>query len=314
MRAVVVETNGPPSVARIADVPDPSPTPDGVVVEVRAVAATAGDARMRGARFPRGFGPFARLGIGLRRPRRRVLGMSASGVVREVGSRVTAYDVGDEVVGMLERGLGAHAELVAAPASELTRKPAAVSHEDAAGILSGGTTALHFRDRARIAAGDRVLVLGAAGAVGTNVVQLAHLAGAHVTAYASGGNAELLRRIGADAVIDRARVPVDAIEERFDVVTDTVGAVSIAQGRRLLSEGGVLQLVAADLWQTVGARGRVHAGVATPTLAAIDELMRLAEAGDLVAVNQRVLALSDIVAAYELVDSGHKVGNVVLVP
>lgn len=315
MRAVVVERYGPPSVARVEQVADPEPSRGEVVVRVAAAAVTSGDARMRAARFPRGFALPARLGIGLRGPRRRVLGMALSGTVTAVGEGVTELAVGDEVAGMTGARLGAHAELVAVRADRLVRKPAAVPHDAAAAVLFGGCTALHFlEDVAHLRAGQSVLVVGASGAVGSSLVQLARIAGARVTGVASGPNAELVRRLGAEAVVDHRSTPVDRIPERFDVVADTVGALSTAAGLALLTERGVLLQILATLRQTVAARGRVKAGVAAAKPAHAARLLALVASGELDPVIQEAMPMTDIARAYEIADSGRKVGNLVIVP
>ncbi|PRX99593.1 NAD(P)-dependent alcohol dehydrogenase [Allonocardiopsis opalescens] len=317
MRAAVVDRYGPPGVVRVVEVPEPVHRADEILVRVRAAAVTAGDARIRGARFPKGLGPFARLGLGVLRPRQRILGSAFSGVVESVGAQsgISASGVapGDEVCGMSGSRLGAHAEYVAVPAGRVVRKPAGVSHEDAAGVLFGGTTALYFlRDKAGLAAGMSVLVNGASGAVGTNAVQLAKHVGATVTAVTSTGNVPLVARLGADHVIDYTTASIGAVADRFDVVIDTVGAISPASGRRLLTPDGVLLLVAANLWEMLRSRGSVKTGSAPERAADIEHLLALMADGRLATVTDRVLALAEIVAAYERVDSGRKVGNVII--
>ena len=313
MRAAVVGRYGPPEVAQVADVPDPSAGKGQVVVRVSAAAVTSADGRIRAARFPRGFGPVARLVFGLRRPRRPVLGGVVSGVVAEVGPGVTGASVGDEVCGMTGGRLGCHAELVAVKASRLVPKPAAVSHVDAAALLFGGTTALHFLAD-RVSPGSRVLVNGASGAIGTAAVQLARNAGGVVTGVCSAANAELVADLGAESVVDYAVSPVETLTEQYDVVLDAVGNISIAAGRRLLSPGGALLLAVADLGETVRARGDVVAGPAPERPASFTTLLDLAAAGELRVVVDRTVPLDDIVEAHRVVDSGRKVGNVVVLP
>jgi NADPH:quinone reductase-like Zn-dependent oxidoreductase len=315
MRAAVVDRFGPPSVVRLVEVDPPSPRADEVVVRVVAAAVTAADSRIRGARFPRGFGPVARLIFGPFRPRRKVLGGSFSGVVEAVGSDVTGLAVGDEVCGMTGASMGAHAELVAARAKRIAVKPAGVTHDDAAAVLFGGTTALHYlRDKAGVRPGQSVLVNGASGAVGTNAVQLARHFGATVTGVTSGPNAALVSDLGAERVIDYTRTPLDEVTERFDVVLDTVGNLTTASGKRLLNPGGVLLLAVADLWQTISARGNVKAGPAPERAEDAALLLRLVADGTLRVVIDHAYDLDEIVAAHERVDSGHKVGNVVVRP
>ena len=193
MRAAVVNRYGPPEDIVVAEIPTPELRPGEVLVRVEAVAVTSGDARLRAGRFPKGFGLLARLGVGLRGPRRRILGVALSGRVERVAPGVQGFAPGDEVAGMSGTRLGAHAEFVAVPAASMVHKPGTVAHADAAGVLFGGTTALYFlRDRAGVRPGDTVLVNGASGAVGSSAVQLAKYLGADVTAVTSAPNADLV--------------------------------------------------------------------------------------------------------------------------
>lgn len=315
MRAAVVDRYGPPEVVTVSSVPDPVPGPGDVIVKVVAAAVTSGDARIRGARFPRGFAPFARAAFGFRGPRRRVLGMTFSGVVTAVGAEVTGVHPGDAVSGMSGTRMGAHAQLVRVAADRVVPKPESVSHDTAAAILFGGTTAWHYvTTLGGVGAGDAVLVIGASGAVGSNAVQLARRLGAHVTAVTSSANADLAVRLGAKEVVDYTVTDPRTLSERFDLVLDTVGTLSIADGRRLLSERGILALPAADLWQLLRARGRVRAGSAPENAADMAMLLDLAASGELVAVIDGVFPLESIAEAYARVDTGHKIGNVLINP
>ncbi|MCH1882383.1 NAD(P)-dependent alcohol dehydrogenase [Agrococcus sp. ARC_14] len=315
MRAVVVEQYGPPSVARISDLPAPEPRAGQVLVRVVSAAVTAGDARIRAARFPAGMGVPGRLALGLRGPRNRVLGMVASGTVEALGADVTGFAIGDEVAGMAGARMGAHAELLAIEASRLVHKPAGVSPDAAAAAIFGGTTAAHFlHDVARLRAGQDVLVVGASGAVGTSAVQLAALAGATVTGVTSGRNAELVRRLGADEIVDYTNSDPAALGRRFDVILDAAGTLTPQTARALVREGGTAVLAAADLRQMLSARGPVTAGTAPGGAALVERLMPLLERGELDPVIQESMSLDEIARAYEIVDSGHKVGNVVVRP
>jgi NADPH:quinone reductase-like Zn-dependent oxidoreductase len=315
MRAAVVDRYGPPEVVNVREVPEPAPTAKQVLVRVRATPVTSGDARIRAARFPPGFAPFARLALGLRGPRRPVLGGVLSGVVEAVGRDVTGFAVGDEVCGMTGIRMGAHAELAVAPAKKLVRKPAGVSHDDAAALLFGATTALHYlRDRAAVQAGDTVLVNGASGAIGTSAVQLAVHLGGRVTGVTSARNAALVAELGAERTIDHTAVDVREIPDRFDVVLDAVGNLSIRSGRTLLAPGGRLALAVASLGDTIRARGQVSAGPSPERAEDFEVLLGLAASGVLRVVVEQVYELDDIVEAHRLVDTGHKVGNVLVRP
>lgn len=315
MRAAVVQRYGAPDVVRVVEVPAPEPRAGQVLVRVHAAAVTAADARIRAAHFPRGFAPVARILFGLRRPRRSVLGGTFSGVVESVAPDVTDLAPGDEVCGMTGLRLGTHAELVATAADRVVRKPGAVSHDDAAGVLFGGTTALHFlRDRSSVRPGSTVLVNGASGAVGSNAVQLARHFGAEVTGVTSTANAELVRDLGATHVVDHTRTPLSQVDTRFDVVLDSVGTLTPDSGRRLLQPDGVLLLAVADLWQTITSRGNVRSGSAPERPADWSLLLDLVAAGTLRVVVDRTVPLDDVVAAHARVDSGHKVGNLIVHP
>lgn len=315
MRAAVVTGYGPPDRVVIAERPTPEPRRGEVLVRVEAAAVTSGDARLRAGRFPKGFGLLARLGVGLRGPRRTVLGVSLSGTVERVGPGVDGLTVGDEVAGMTGTMLGAHAEFVAVPATSLVPKPAEVTHAQAAGLLFGGTTALYFlRDRAGIRPGRTVLVNGASGAVGSSAVQLAKHFGAEVTAVTSAPNADLVTRLGADHVVDHTRTPVTALPGPYDIVFDAVGNISRADGLRLLAPGGSLILAVASLLDTVRARGRVVAGPAPERADDFAYLLQLAASGRLDPLTEVVGGLEAVPEAYHRIDTGHKVGNLVVLP
>ncbi|MFJ6632563.1 NAD(P)-dependent alcohol dehydrogenase [Streptomyces sp. NPDC091376] len=286
-----------------------------MLVRVKAVAVTSADSRIRAARFPMGFGMFARLAFGIFRPRRAVLGSSFSGEVVAVGARVRDMAPGDEVCGMTGVKLGAHAEYVAVQAKRVARKPSAVSHEDAAGVLFGGSTALFFlRDKASVGPGMSVCVNGASGAIGTNAVQLAKHFGATVTGVTSTANAGLVTGLGAGRVIDYTRDHLADIVDRFDVVLDVVGNLSIASGRRLLSPKGLLLLAVAGLGDTVRARGNVVAGPAPERIEDFKFLLGLVADGAITVVIDQIHDLRDIAEAHRRVDSGRKVGNIIVRP
>lgn len=315
MKAAVNHEYGAPEVVTVQEVPRPTPGAGQVLIRVLATTVNSGDARLRGANFPRGFGPVARLVFGLRRPRRQILGGVFSGVVEAVGEGVAEGWLGDEVAGMNGGVMGCHAQYVVVSAKRLARKPKSVSHRDAAAAMFGGTTALHFlRDKAAVRAGERVLINGASGSVGSAAASLAHQLGAHVTGVCSGPHAGVVTAAGADRVIDYTQTPLAQLEERFDVVVDTVGNLGIEGGRRLLAPGGRLCLVAADLPTTLRARGNAFAGVSVESAAAFAGVLAQLESGALKPVIEEVLPLERIREAHARVDSGHKGGNLVIEP
>ncbi|MFF2387502.1 NAD(P)-dependent alcohol dehydrogenase [Agromyces sp. NPDC058104] len=332
MRAGVVERYGPPSVVRIEAVPDPVAGRGEALVRVVAATVNSGDARIRGARFPRGFALPGKLALGVKGPRARVLGVVFAGVVEAFGSDAaggaphaggtgavaSGFAVGDRVCGMTGARMGSHAELVGVATSRLARIPDGVSFDDAAGVIFGGTTALFFlRDKAAVKPGEHVLVVGASGAVGTSAVQLAKHFGARVTAVTSARNAELVTALGADSVVDYRATPLESLAsrgERFDVVFDTVGALSPATGRPLLAEGGRLLLAVASLGEIITAHGAVKTGTATERADDIATLLGLVASGTLRVVIDETMPLDRLAEAHARVDSARKVGNLVLHP
>ena len=315
MQAAVIDRYGPPEAIRIETRDEPTPRAGQLLVRVESAAVTSGDARIRAGRFPAGFGALARLAIGLRGPRRPILGGTFSGVIEALGPDSGPFAIGDAVAGMTGARFGTHAEFAVVPIRSTTPKPEALSHDTAAAVLFGGSTALHYlRDRAKIRAGDRVLVNGGSGSVGISAIQLARNAGAHVTAVVSPRNRDLVQRLGANEVIDYTTTPISQLEGDYDLVFDTVGNISRADGPRLLGPNGSLLLAVANLRDTVFARGRVHAGPAPERADHFATLLDLAAAGALDPVAETLGGLAALPDAYRIIDSGRKVGNLVIRP
>lgn len=313
MRAAIAGRYGTP--IEIGERPAPEPGAGRVRVRVKAAAVTSGDARMRAGRFPRGFATLGKLALGVRKPRRPVLGVAFSGVVETVGRDVTTWAPGDEVAGMTGASLGAHAELVVVRGTAIAAVPPGLAAEHAAAVLFGGSTALCFlRDRAALRSGERLLVNGASGSVGSAAVQLGKHVGARVTAVTSARNAELVSRLGADEVVDYESSPVTGLGDRFDVVFDAVGNVSRREGLRMLAPGGRLVLAVADLADTVRSRRPVFAGSAPERADDFATLMDLASRGVVDPLTEVIGPLDAIGEAYRRVDSGRKVGNLVVTP
>lgn len=321
MKAAVCTAYGPPDVVRVLELPDPVPKPNEVLVRVCATTVSSGDARVRGAYFPPGFTVPARLIFGLRRPRQKILGTEFAGVVEVVGTSVTRFKPGDRVFSFSGSNMGCHCELKTVPETGLIASiPAGFTFEEAASISFGGTTALYFlRDLGKVEPGQRVLVIGASGAVGTAAVQLAKYFGAHVTGVCSGMNTELVRSLGADDVIDYTQEDFALRNERWDLILDTVGAASLARCRRVLLPTGHLLLAVAGLremlrapFQSRSNGVRVTAGAAPDRLEDIAELQRLCEMSAFRPVIDRIYPLVRIAEAHARVDTRRKVGSVVV--
>lgn len=315
MKAVIVNRYGPPEHAVVVDRPMPEPRPDEVLVRVEAAAVTAGDARLRSGTFPPGFTLPGRLGMGVRGPRVGVLGNSFAGVVEKVGADVDGLTLGDDVAGMTGFRMGAHAQYLRTDTTALARMPDGVTHVDAAAVLFGGTTAVHFlRDRAGLRAGESVLVNGASGSVGTSAVQVARHLGAHVTAVTSGRNADLVRRLGAETVIDHTTTAITTLDGPFDVVLDAVGTIAHADRLALLTETGRFAVIVGSLVDLARSRGRIIGGSAPENATTVADVLDLLAGGELDPVVEVVGGLDAVVDAYRVVDTGHKVGNLVVTP
>jgi NADPH:quinone reductase-like Zn-dependent oxidoreductase len=321
MRAAVYRRFGGPEVVRVEEVPRPSIDRNDVLIRVHASTVSAADHRARTRDVPRGLWLLAAFGVGALRPKRRVLGMDAAGVVVAVGADVTGYQPGDAVIAMLGAKFGGHAEYARVRQGDaIAHKPANMTFEDAVTLVFGGLTARGFLKQARVAPGAAVLVNGAAGAVGTAAIQLAKHAGAHVTGVSRGTNRDLVTSLGVDRVIDYTKADFTAeAAASYDVIVDCVGNAAFNRVGHLLKPGGSLLLVTTDLRGLLRApllsrrTGTVvTASVGKHTAEDLAFLADLAETGRYRAVRDRTYDLTDITAAHRYVDTGHKRGNVVV--
>jgi NADPH:quinone reductase-like Zn-dependent oxidoreductase len=315
VKAVVYDRYGPPDVLRLEEVERPAPREDEVLVRVRASTVNRTDCGLRGAEFF-----VSRFFTGLRRPKQRIPGIELAGEVEAVGAAVTEFEVGNEVFGVKS---GAHAEYVCIRESgPLAHKPAGLSFEEAAAVCDGAALALACLRKAGPLEGRSVVVYGASGSVGTAGVQLAKHFGAEVTAVCNTKNLELVRSLGADAVIDYTQDDFTRNGKAYDVVFDAVGKHSFRRSRRSLRPGGTfvstdlgylchLPLLAlATRWP--GSR-KVRLGVTRYSKEDVQLLQQLLEAGEYRAVIDRRYPLEDVVEAARYVETGQKTGNVVLV-
>jgi NADPH:quinone reductase-like Zn-dependent oxidoreductase len=273
---------------------------------------------VRALRVPRGLGLPMRLRLGVRKPRNPILGFEMAGRVEVVGDAVTRLQAGDRVVASRGFDFGCHAEYATvAEEGAIARIPDDLSEQDAVALCFGGATALTFFRLGRLAEGERALINGASGAVGTMAVQLAKHLGAEVTAVCSGANGELVRGLGADHVIDYTREDFTRDGRRYDVIMDAHGSAPYARVRSSLEPGGRFLMVVGDLPQMLAAsrqRAVISAGESDSSITAdgYRTLMSLAERGVLRPVIDSVLPFAQIVEAHRRVDGGHKVGSLVL--
>ena len=324
MRAIVCTDYGPPDVLRLRDVRKPVPKDDEVLVRIRATTVSAADCELRRFDFAPWIWVPMRLGFGIRRPRRRVLGQELAGDVESVGKKVRSLRKGDRVFAATGLPLGAYAEYICLrenpETGAIATMPANLDYAEAAAVPYGGGEALSFLRKANVRSGQRVLVNGAGGSFGTFAVQLAKLLGAHVTAVDSAPKLEMLRTIGADRVIDYAREDFTASPETYDVIFDVVRGTPSARMVRLLTENGCLlmanpgfmQIVRAR-WAARGSRKRVSFIPSRSTGEDLAYLRGLVEAGQLHPVVDRSFPLEQMVEAHRYAETGQKLGNIVVV-
>jgi len=320
MKAAIVTRYGPPDVVQLQEVAPPPLKKGQVIIRQHATSVASGDARIRAANMPPGFGLILRLVFGLRGPRQPILGICVAGVVDQIGPGVTGVTLGDPVLATTGFAMRAHAELVAVKATRLVPLPNGLSMAEAAALPFGALTALYYlRDRAKLQPGETVLVIGASGAVGAAAVQLAHHIGARVTGVASAANAALLRSLGAGATIDYRVTDFRTMGKRYDVIVDCTGNATAESCRDALVPGGRLCLVVASLayqvtagWHSRRTGVKVIAGVGLEAPADLIFLAGLAASGPLRPLIGATFPLTRISEAHALVDTGHKRGNVII--
>jgi NADPH:quinone reductase-like Zn-dependent oxidoreductase len=305
VKAIVCTAYGPPEVLQFQEVDKPTPKDNEVLIKVFATTVHRGDSRMRGLDIP---GPawqrlLARLVLGIRKPKNAILGMDLAGKIEAVGKGVTRFQKGDEVLAStMWSGFGAYAEYKCmAEDGVLARKPANMTFEEAAVIPSGGITTLGILKMAKLQPGQKVLIYGASGSVGTFAIQLARAFGAEVTGVCSTANLELVRSLGAEKVIDYTQEDFTQSGETYDVIFDAVDKFQGDYGIALKERGVYLNVDASS--DKIKTRD-------VPFL--LGELKDLVEAGKLTAVIDRRYPWEQIVEAHRYVDKGHKKGNVVI--
>ena len=300
MKAIVATQYGGPEVLQLKEVEKPTPKDNEVLIKVHATTVTAADFRMRSFTVPAAVWIPARLALGITKPRQPIFGSELAGEVEAVGKDVTHFKVGDQVfASTLTENFGGYAEYKSLPEKAMmVIKPANLSFEEAAALPIGATTALRLLRKGNIQRGQKVLIYGASGSVGTYAVQLAKYFGAEVTGVCSTANLQLVKSLGADHVIDYTKEDFSATEERYDVIYDTLGKFPKSQAAKLLAPNGTFVSMA-SLSTKEGMENLVF-------------IKELIEAGEIKAVIDRCYPLEEMVEAHKYVDLGRKKGNVVI--
>ena len=326
MKAVVWTAYGPPEVLQLREVEKPAPKDNQVLIKIHATTVTKGDCETRSLDFPFYLSLPMRLWRGVLKPRgTSIPGTELAGEIEAVGADVKNLKVGDRVFGFSGLGFGANAQYICLPEEPgemeggVATMPANMTYEEAATVPFGGRDALHFLRKAGIQQGQKVLINGAGGSIGTFAVQLAKLLGAEVTAVDSAPKLEMLQSLGADHVIDYTREDFTQSGEAYDVIFDVVGVLSFSPGDSSLASDGTYVTanpkpaqMLGGLWTRMASGKKVVTETASGTIADLEYLRGLIEENKLQTVIDRTYPLEEIVEAHRYVEKGGKLGNLVI--
>jgi NADPH:quinone reductase-like Zn-dependent oxidoreductase len=320
MKAVVCTKYGPPEVLQLQEVEKPTPKVNEVLIKVYATTVTLYDCWQRSGTAPPGFGLLYRLATGFRKPKQPIFGTELAGEIEAVGKDVKLFRKGDQIFGYTGMSLGAYVEYICLPEDGvLAIKPNNMTFEEAAAVQQGALTALYFLRKANIQSGQKVLIFGASGGVGTFAVQLAKHFGAEVTGVASTAKLELVKYLGADKVIDYTKEDFTKNGETYDVIFDTVGKSVVRRSKRSLKRDGFylfttfgLPKLFKILWHKMRSKMKVFLGTLEETTEDLIFLRDLIEARKLKSVIDRSYLLEQAAEAHRYVETGQKKGQVVI--
>lgn len=320
MRAIVNKKYGSPENLKLEEVPKPIPKPNEVLIKIINTTVSAGDCEVRKMKMPILFWLPIRLYMGLLKPRINILGQELSGVIEAVGSDVTNFSLGDEVLAATEMNLGAYAEYIVLPADgAIAIKPAEISFEQAASLPVGSINAVYFLQSIKINHNQKILINGAGGSIGTLAIQIAKSQNAEVTAVDKNEKLQRLKEIGADRVIDYNSEDVTKINETFDVIFEVSGKLSYSRCKNLLGTNGIfisanptLLLMVQKIWTTRKRGKKVITGVADNNKEYLNQIIKLVKEGKVKPVIDKSYPLDKIAEAHRYVESESKIGNVII--